>query len=350
MAASTSRSNSTLLTWHGIRYSVSVIRLTCANCKAQLEVDDAFAGGVCRCKHCGAIQTVPRRGGTRVGKTLSGQAAAGGDEPKTLYSTKSRAGMASTPSGLEELAEAVHGSGLVGSGLLNRPVPRGPMPPMAPKKSQAGLWITIGVVLLILVGGGVAYLLSRGDSAAAATAGTAPADVKPKFAGIELAGNKVVFVLDRGDATAAFFPALRDLTVASVRSLGPNRLFQVVLWDNGSTDAYPALTAGYASPGEAEKLAKWFDTVPTGRSTDVLPALRLALAGQPDTAVLVTGKSLQLDAGFADSVLKLRPARTTIDAITLGDTAADDPLQVIAKGANGTFKALSNAELMAPAN
>ncbi|MDB5326997.1 MAG: hypothetical protein JWM57_2566, partial [Phycisphaerales bacterium] len=280
-------------------------------------MDDAFAGGVCRCKHCGAIQTVPRRGGTKVGKTLSGHAV-GGDEPKTLYSTKSRAGMASTPSGLEELAEAVHGSGLVGSGLLNRPVPRGPQAPVAPKKSKAGLWITIGlIVLAVAVVAG--YLLTRGggETASNAAPNVANAEAKPKFAGIELAGNKVVFVLDRGDATAAFFPALRDLTVASVRSLGPNRLFQVVLWDNGSTDAYPALTAGYASTGEAEKLAKWFDTVPTGRSTDVLPALRLALAGQPDTAVLVTGKSLQLDAGFADSVLKLRPARTTIHAITL---------------------------------
>jgi hypothetical protein len=36
-----------------------MISLICTNCKAELEVDDAFAGGVCRCRHCGAIQTVP---------------------------------------------------------------------------------------------------------------------------------------------------------------------------------------------------------------------------------------------------------------------------------------------------
>ena len=37
-----------------------MIRITCTNCKAQLSIDEAFAGGVCRCQHCGTIQTVPK--------------------------------------------------------------------------------------------------------------------------------------------------------------------------------------------------------------------------------------------------------------------------------------------------
>jgi hypothetical protein len=38
-----------------------MIRLACTQCKAQLVIDDAFAGGACRCQHCGAIQTVPKK-------------------------------------------------------------------------------------------------------------------------------------------------------------------------------------------------------------------------------------------------------------------------------------------------
>jgi hypothetical protein len=38
-----------------------MIKITCTSCQALLSMDDAFAGGVCRCQHCGAIQTVPRR-------------------------------------------------------------------------------------------------------------------------------------------------------------------------------------------------------------------------------------------------------------------------------------------------
>ena len=36
-----------------------MISITCTHCKTLLEMDDAFAGGVCRCQHCGTIQTVP---------------------------------------------------------------------------------------------------------------------------------------------------------------------------------------------------------------------------------------------------------------------------------------------------
>ena len=35
--------------------------LKCTTCGATLELDDAFAGGVCRCIHCGTIQTVPNQ-------------------------------------------------------------------------------------------------------------------------------------------------------------------------------------------------------------------------------------------------------------------------------------------------
>lgn len=323
-----------------------MIRLTCANCQAQLEVDDAFAGGVCRCKHCGAIQTVPRAGRGGAGKTLAGQAA-GGDEPKTLYQVKSRAGLASTPSGLEELAEAVHGSGLVGSGLLNRPTPRAPQAAPRPKKSKTGL-IVGGIVLALLVALGI-YVATQRTASPETGTGTgptaAPADARPSFAGVELAGKKVVYVLDRGDATSGFFPALRDLTVNSVRSLGPDRLFQVVLWDNGSVDAYPALTPGYASNAEADKLARWFDSVNSGGSTDAAPALKLALAGRPDVAILATGKSLQLDAGFPDAVTTARPPQTKIHAFTLGESAPDDPLRQVAAKSGGQFKVLSGPDL-----
>jgi hypothetical protein len=36
-----------------------MIQIICTNCKTELLLDDAFAGGVCRCQHCGAIQKVP---------------------------------------------------------------------------------------------------------------------------------------------------------------------------------------------------------------------------------------------------------------------------------------------------
>ena len=66
-----------------------MISLTCTSCKRSLEIDDAFAGGVCRCQFCGTIQTVPanlKQGGrpaTPVGKSPGTQ--------KTLYEKQAAA-------------------------------------------------------------------------------------------------------------------------------------------------------------------------------------------------------------------------------------------------------------------
>lgn len=63
-----------------------MISLTCTSCKRSLEIDDAFAGGVCRCQFCGTIQTVPaglKKGGrpaTPVGSSPATQ--------KMLYQRK----------------------------------------------------------------------------------------------------------------------------------------------------------------------------------------------------------------------------------------------------------------------
>src|SRR5690349_14260820 len=96
-----------------------MISLTCAQCKAVLSVDDAFAGGACRCQHCGTIQTVPRhlKGGAPGGATASGRAT----QSKTLYTKQARSGGQSS-TGLEDLVGAVTSSGLR-SGRLRRESP-----------------------------------------------------------------------------------------------------------------------------------------------------------------------------------------------------------------------------------
>src|SRR5436190_20605590 len=79
-----------------------MISLTCTHCKTVLTIDDAFAGGACRCQHCGTIQTVPVK--------LKGSAKAAPAVGKTLYRNKARGG--STGTGLDDLADAVLSSGL----------------------------------------------------------------------------------------------------------------------------------------------------------------------------------------------------------------------------------------------
>ena len=126
-----------------------MISLTCTSCKKVLQIDDAFAGGVCRCQYCGTIQTVPAslKRANRPGAPPSAGS-------KALYEKKPREPGSRSGSGLESLAEAAgaassgggSGSGLTRSALKTR----APTPVATPRKIP---WIpiAIGAACLILL-------------------------------------------------------------------------------------------------------------------------------------------------------------------------------------------------------
>jgi len=119
-----------------------MIRLTCTHCKTLLTIDDAFAGGVCRCQYCGTIQTVPSHLKPKPGQKIGPAEAL--NQPKALYQRKSRS--APTGSGMDELANAITSSGLA-SGRLDVPPP----PPPEPKpRNHAPLLIAAAVLILVL--------------------------------------------------------------------------------------------------------------------------------------------------------------------------------------------------------
>ena len=71
----------------------------------------------------------------------------------------------------------------------------------------------------------------------------------PQFCGMPLTGTSVIFLLDRGDSASEIFDALKQATYAAIASLGPERKFQVLFWDNHTDDiAYPPNAPTYATP------------------------------------------------------------------------------------------------------
>ena len=126
-----------------------MISLACTSCKKVLEIDDAFAGGVCRCQHCGTIQTVPA--------SLKRANRPGAPQPavasKALYEKKKRAAgeIGRSGSGLEALADSVGASsGLARSALKNRAaVPT--VQPAARKPIAPKLLIAAGAIILALL-------------------------------------------------------------------------------------------------------------------------------------------------------------------------------------------------------
>ena len=117
-----------------------MISLPCSHCEKTLEVDEAFAGGVCRCQHCGTIQTVP-------GHLKKGAKSKQGPPGKSLYKHPRQE---ITGSGLANLADP-GGSGLSRPELGQRkaaPIEPEPIPSKWPIRAAIG---GIAVLFLVLV-------------------------------------------------------------------------------------------------------------------------------------------------------------------------------------------------------
>ena len=130
-----------------------MIALNCTSCKRSLQIDDAFAGGVCRCQFCGTIQTVPAS--LKKSARPDALSAADGARPqaaKTLYQKKGRAASGSQPgagSGLDDLADAVASSSGLARGALRT---RAATPVIAPAKRDLKkiLLAIVGVLIVII--------------------------------------------------------------------------------------------------------------------------------------------------------------------------------------------------------
>ena len=262
-----------------------MIRITCTHCDAVLTIDDAFAGGVCRCQHCGTIQTVPSRLREKAPSSSGAVAQAHGaaKPPKTLYKTPPNA------DGLDALAEAVASSGLTSRRLKNRPASVADVPQAAPEPARRDRLMLLlgaaGLLILVLIGvvSWLAFVRPSRPTAGPETPapqGQAPEGVapvaqaprppkavapsrtvepvpppaappakplNPSFCGVKLDHPSIIYVLDRGDGSKATFSDVKEACFRSLDSLGSDRKYQVIFWNNGTETAYPTNSATYAT-------------------------------------------------------------------------------------------------------
>lgn len=333
-----------------------MIRLTCTQCKADLTMDDAFAGGVCRCQHCGTIQTVPKakKDGTVAGKPAT-----------ALYKSRIRPeSFAGSGTGLDQLADAVASSGLT-SGRLRRPAALDYQTP-PPRRTRISNWViftSVAVVALLLGAGGMMFVGIRRPvvtpmPAPAASAVTPPdavaptPTVKPAFAGIPLDEPSVIFVLDHGKASADSFSYLRNAVYHSLASLPAKTKFQIIFWNNNDgaqEDLYP-LEMAYATPQHLAACRYWADAIAAGGRAEVDSALKRAIEQRPAVIVLASAKGWELDDQFVKTVMDIRgksPTRIHTLSIGSGDSPA---LKSIAEKTGGQYRRLSASELEAAGN
>jgi hypothetical protein len=367
-----------------------MISITCTNCKARLEMDDAFAGGVCRCRFCGTIQTVPDPARRRGAAATAGGAAGGAS--KAIYHKRPGGGGAdvgiSSGTGLDELAEAVASSGLgngLGSGGLNR-TPASPAIPSAevlsyhtPRGGGGGaaapsdrsrpliLGVMAGLVLAVVLGL-VTWLFLRRSAPVAVTSptaggavapaiggGTTPAGpAGPSFAGVSLAGApSVVFVLDASQVNGEVLDTLKAAVYRSLESMGPGVKFQVIFWEHAGADdnvVYPEGVPAAATPEAVAECKRRLEDVVAFGNTRLDRALKLAAERRPAVIVVATAKGgLNMDEAetiaAAEAALGAANVQTKVHAFALGRGDANPALRQLAARFGGQYSEVPLAAL-----
>lgn len=329
-----------------------MISITCTNCRANLTIDDAFAGGVCRCQFCGTIQTVPAKGkpATATAASPAKPQAAGS---KTLYQNKARGRQGGNGTGLDDLASVVASSGLADSGL-NSPRHTTTTEPAERKKllpllliACAGLVVILGIVLTVVL------LRSRGTSGAGnqtTDSGQPSGAGGASFCGIPLHTGSTIFLLDRGNSISDQFDTVKAASFKAIDQFGPSRKFQVILWDNDSSGPaeFPAGQMQDATAGNTTQLRQYFqDAIATGRS-HLSGVLKEAASRNPQEIVIVTGKGADdLDEDDAAVLQSMVGKNIRIDAIQVYPVSPspNKVLQEVSRQTGGQYRNVSSPEL-----
>lgn len=331
-----------------------MISITCTNCRANLTIDDAFAGGVCRCQFCGTIQTVPAKGRPSAAASASKPQAT--PAAKALYQNKARSRQAgSNGTGLDDLASVVASSGLAGSGLSSRR--HTAAVETEKKKNLLPILLIACAVLIVILGIVLAVVLFHGhgsgqpggqttDNGQTSGSGAAAAS----FCGIPLHAGSTIFLLDRGNSISEQFDTVKAAAFKAIDQFGPGRKFQVILWDNDASGAaeFPVGQLLDATSGNATQLRQYFqDAVATGRS-HLSGVLKEAASRDPNEIVIVTGKGADdLDDDDAAALQSMIGKNIRIDAVQVYPVSPspNKVLQEVNRATGGQFRNVSAAEL-----
>ncbi|HUB25305.1 MAG TPA: hypothetical protein VL992_07725 [Tepidisphaeraceae bacterium] len=336
-----------------------MIRITCTHCRQLLTIDDGFAGGVCRCQHCGTIQTVPAAAGKSQDRGAAPTA-------KTLYRAEARnvegppAEPAPDTSSLDQLAEIVSSSGLTHSARSTRKSSAGgngmSIEAKEPPRRLAPLVILLAVAILVIVGVIAMLLMWRGEPAPNPTPQPPPAVTEvaptgPSFCGMAIdAQDTVVYLLDNGGSASDTLQSMNAACIQSIKSLGLERRFKVVFW-RADGPVYPKDATARATPDEIADCQSVIQDAYAQGSTVADGAMKQAMATQPDAIVIVTAKADQLPDDFADAMMSIRgDSSAKIYTVGINGDSSTDPnkpgvLATLAAKSGGKFLNISTADL-----
>ena len=379
-----------------------MIQLKCTQCSTVLSIDDAFAGGVCRCQHCGTIQTVPAQN----------QASQPGDaaeppSPKPLFKRKGRIESALSPysDDLEQAADQMPSSGMAASSLVNGlhrrsagdGVPMSSQLPMSsiPMSSQLPMSATTlttaqlrqreaqgpkvhiramnngqpagrgrrkiviaSAIALAAVVVGLSLWLTLGRSASttdspfgANAASQSPQDrailaaPTPSMAGVEIKGNTVAYVIDRSGCSAQVFADMLRACERSMETLGAARKFQLAVLNADHAIIYPKSGPQNANTSNRQGLINAVgDDVYLGSSKNTSEMIGKVMEGKPDVIVLLSAN--EETTAFSETVVSALGTKPPhVFTFYVGTASTNPGLSDLAGNTGGEYNPLNLANI-----
>lgn len=318
---------------------MSKMRIRCTGCKKKISVDEAFAGGMCRCPYCKAIVKVPDRASSSVGSP---------DRPDRPDAPPGRP---QSPGGRQAPEKATKVKVLGPDDI-----------PMAdPVKIQGivTLLLILCLVAMCSIGGYVVWqithkpnprelswqeLVRQGNLNVDTSNPFVANSSAPAVAGNIKVESPIIYVLDCGGSMQEPMGYAAKMVRASVRSLPKDGKFNILsLHDGGNKWMVDGLEFG-GSLGVEKAKQETKDLLPSGR-TDLVSGIKQAINAKPKTLVFFSKKTID-ENDVKDLVSAAKAGGIALIGICFtADTDAMKSYTDVSEKTGGKSKAFGMAEL-----
>jgi hypothetical protein len=297
------------------------IKIRCVDCKKKISIDEAFAGGVCRCPYCTAIVYVPDETGN---KKRKGRPQAPKQRPKAPTTRPESPTQAVIDPNAETAIDAPK--------TIKTPMARDEsdkamaaehgqtdIPTAAPVKVQ-GIVAIVFAVLLVGMLGGMVYVAIEVTSPMTIeedppddyvnNAFTVRKDF-PSVAGTIKVTTPVVYCIDTSKPMGEVFEAAGNIVIASAKSLKGGKFNVILLGEDDDKVFSPQPIA--SDKAGIDKLKKFLVMELCG-AADQARGLQTALDMNAKTVVLLARDSASGTKGIAEGAFKTKsvPLHTVV--------------------------------------
>ncbi len=351
---------------------MDVIELECPHCGDALELDAAFAGGVCRCSTCGTLMTVPADPSRDRAETLtrSERPDSPGGRPDVPGGPVTRP---ETPVAVED-SSADDLAALATADAAPPPVQAPPaddvyitasgkslklaaaVVPTARKRKKViratviaifiactlGLFAVIIAVAMILLGGDdkPKYIENPDIVGVDPSVNPIKAD-KPNLLSIDI-GNEAAIVIDGTSFARQWYPQMSEIIVHAV-SRSATTDYQIIPWTDLNPRAFGGPKPAKIGADKLDSLKSFLQGFSNVGAGSPAPFVQLALDERADQIMLITGRVLEEDEVTALREAIAKRVDTRFDAIVIGDH--DEALRKLADDNKGRYVSVKVEQL-----